>query len=1058
MKQKIAILGGGVGSMTTAFYLSSFPGWADRFEITVYQLGWRLGGKGASGRNQALGDRIEEHGLHMFFGFYENAFATMQRVYAELGRNPAAPLPTWDAAWKPHDYFVLQEERPEGYLPWEFDFPRNSGVPGVGGVLPTPWQMIQTVLGWAKELFEKTTAAPHHTTVTESRLGEALDHALGRCEAGVRHLLHSIAELIGEGPQTLVPNTFLHLAHYHACRLPDDAKRHAAHDHAILKGLLRDFITWLKAEWRQEAKLATEIRRALILLDLSVAAVIGMIEDDLIVSPVDWFKIDHVRFEEWLQQHGAEPASTASPPVLLLSEIVFARWAGVGAGTCLHYTMRLALTYKGAFAWKMQAGMGDTIFAPFYEVLRRRGVKFEFFQSVEELGVGRDAAGAKVIDTIRIGVQVRTKGEYRPLYDVEGLPCWPSEPLYDQIEDGEKLRASGENLENWWTRWQNVDEKVLRRGEDFDVVVLGIAPGAFPYICKQLIDDHPPFARMVKEVLVTETQAAQLWTTPDYAGMGWALGPDPVIGTYAEPFDTIADMTHLIPREAWKPGTVGAITYLTAQLHEPLQVPSRSDWQYPFGQEAKVRRNLEEWLGSSVRPLWPAATQTSNPGELNWWLLVDPEERAGRARLDAQFWIATWNPSDRYVMSVPGSVWSRLPSAGMGYANLVGAGDWTLNAIASGCVESAVMSAMHASRALCGVPAQIVGDRLPDGGDVPRPPAPPPSPALVKGTYVEYDGNPTPLQPYVAEDVTMYNFVVQADPAKLQALLDRNLNLGGPVTYRPLGPFLSFVAATMGPMAPRSPKAWLDEKDFGFWIPVVAGALDPVSGDWNALRPAFYIPYLWVDDYLPQQAGREVFGYQKGVGVLHNPASPQDPAEFTIDALVVPEFGAPGNPASAWQWKRLVTVARKGGGEWGELVAELESMAALGEAVIARLVEEFRTHSIPVPTLALLRAMLADAAKLDVPMVFLKQFRDVADGTRACYQAIVEAPNRMTSGPVRAGWLKGDWELAIEQFASVRMIDNLGLRVVDGKVPAAFHFWVQFGFTAEPGRVVYRVV
>ncbi len=85
-KQKVAVLGGGVGAMTTAFYLTSFPGWRDRYDLTVYQLGWRLGGKGASGRNQQEHDRIEEHGLHMFFGFYDNAFATMQRRYGELGR------------------------------------------------------------------------------------------------------------------------------------------------------------------------------------------------------------------------------------------------------------------------------------------------------------------------------------------------------------------------------------------------------------------------------------------------------------------------------------------------------------------------------------------------------------------------------------------------------------------------------------------------------------------------------------------------------------------------------------------------------------------------------------------------------------------------------------------------------------------------------------------------------------------------------------------------------------------------------------------------------------
>ena len=89
-KQKVAVLGGGVGAMTTAFYLSSFQGWREKYDITVYQLGWRLGGKCDSGRNQAEHDRIEEHGLHMFFGFYDNAFATMQRLYGELGRYPVA--------------------------------------------------------------------------------------------------------------------------------------------------------------------------------------------------------------------------------------------------------------------------------------------------------------------------------------------------------------------------------------------------------------------------------------------------------------------------------------------------------------------------------------------------------------------------------------------------------------------------------------------------------------------------------------------------------------------------------------------------------------------------------------------------------------------------------------------------------------------------------------------------------------------------------------------------------------------------------------------------------
>jgi uncharacterized protein with NAD-binding domain and iron-sulfur cluster len=63
-REKIVILGGGMAALTTAFELTNAKDWQERFEsITVYQLGWRLGGKGASGRGPHA--RIEEHGLHL---------------------------------------------------------------------------------------------------------------------------------------------------------------------------------------------------------------------------------------------------------------------------------------------------------------------------------------------------------------------------------------------------------------------------------------------------------------------------------------------------------------------------------------------------------------------------------------------------------------------------------------------------------------------------------------------------------------------------------------------------------------------------------------------------------------------------------------------------------------------------------------------------------------------------------------------------------------------------------------------------------------------------------
>src|SRR5947208_16868409 len=85
--------------MAAAFELTR-PEQGGRYQVTVYQLGWRLGGKGASGRGPA--GRIEEHGLHLWMGFYENAFRLVRECYAELGRDPrSCPLADWRDAFAP---------------------------------------------------------------------------------------------------------------------------------------------------------------------------------------------------------------------------------------------------------------------------------------------------------------------------------------------------------------------------------------------------------------------------------------------------------------------------------------------------------------------------------------------------------------------------------------------------------------------------------------------------------------------------------------------------------------------------------------------------------------------------------------------------------------------------------------------------------------------------------------------------------------------------------------------------------------------------------------------
>ncbi len=146
-RKKIAVIGGGVGAITACYAITQIPGWDQSYDITVYQLGWRCGGKGASGRNADRHQRIEEHGLHIWAGFYENAFRLMRDCYETLNRTglraPDAPLGTLDKAFKGLSHFFLAEDlpQPDGSVslhPWRVDFQPNGNLPGTGGICG-PW-------------------------------------------------------------------------------------------------------------------------------------------------------------------------------------------------------------------------------------------------------------------------------------------------------------------------------------------------------------------------------------------------------------------------------------------------------------------------------------------------------------------------------------------------------------------------------------------------------------------------------------------------------------------------------------------------------------------------------------------------------------------------------------------------------------------------------------------------------------------------------------------------------------------------------------------------------
>ncbi len=96
----------------------------------------------------------------------------------------------------------------------------------------------------------------------------------------------------------------------------------------------------------------------------------------------------------------------------------------------------------------------------------------------------------------------------------------------------------------------------------------------------------------------------------------------------------------------------------------------------------------------------PRAAPSASIGSID----PDGEAREGEARFASQFWTANVNPSDRYVLMLPGSLEHRISPLDNSYDNLTLAGDWTDCGYNAGCVEAAVMSGRLAAHALSGLP------------------------------------------------------------------------------------------------------------------------------------------------------------------------------------------------------------------------------------------------------------------------------------------------------------------------------------------------------------------
>lgn len=598
-------------------------------DITVYQLGHRLGGKGASGRRADQHQRIEEHGLHAFSGIYENAFFVLRQAYAALRRDPTeCPLASWQDAFKPCRKIYLHEEVDGAFVPWVLDLPTNRELPGETGA--SWWLGANSYLGIAFDFWK---------ILNEEPAGDVSG------EASIFGSWTSLSRWLFE--QTLSESSL-----------------------TLLTRLLRPILQRRFEQVRLDPK-QTSRRREFIALNFLYGNIRGFVAANALTKGLDG--LDEYDYCEWLQSHvypdfiDGKSLTASSPLARFVYDAQFSfvdgdiRKPRFAAGAALRTLIRMALSWKGAVIWKMQAGMGDVVFAPLYQYLKQRGVTFRFFHRLENIELSEDTH----IRQLNFAVQARTlNGEYQPLVNVLGVPSWPSEPLLEQLDLTGLSDTSAHGFESLDSPAQST--LCLRSGVDFDAVVLGTSIGMLPHVARELVSASKAWSQSVHHVRTVQTQASQLWTQEtaeaERADQG-AIGICYNVGR----LNTYASMHHLLARETWPKQSSGhpsAVWYLCG-------VHDESSLQQPPDHDTRT------FVAQHLNALAP-----------------------GPRTIVSQFIAPAPNPSDRFVQSLPGSSRFRLSPAEAHFGNLFIAGDWTRTGFNMGNAEAATMSGRRCARAL----------------------------------------------------------------------------------------------------------------------------------------------------------------------------------------------------------------------------------------------------------------------------------------------------------------------------------------------------------------------
>ena len=365
----------------------------------------------------------------MLGGFYHNVFEQLRPLYAEWAEvSPATAIPFKDA-FRGHNAFTLMQPDGNDWRAVRVTLPTNDLTPGVNPETITPAEILGRILEWLGVALRKVAMGHAPALWIQSVEGwEApprslhLDALADRSEA-------LTADLPTAAPGAARPPA--------AGDLLDRIGLHARDVQSTMQ-TLGEGAPPAGPDWIGVLELIATIAR-------------GFAADRL--AELGFDTINDIDASAWLRRHGGSDRAVSCPLMQAGYHYSFAfedgdwRRPNIAAGVGIRGLLRMVFAYHGSVFMHMVGGMGEVIAAPYYEVLRARGVRFHFFHRVEGLVPGADGRLAEV----RVRVQANPidgADAYRPLIehpvgdDARVRRAFPEEPLFDQLGDADAARGA----------------------------------------------------------------------------------------------------------------------------------------------------------------------------------------------------------------------------------------------------------------------------------------------------------------------------------------------------------------------------------------------------------------------------------------------------------------------------------------------------------------------------------------------------------------------------------------------------------------------------------------